>query len=248
MKVVLTFLLVLVSSIGWCQKWRDSLDVARSSYKKGDYKKALKYYESAQKNAPEEVDLSDEMGQSAYKAREFEQAEKIYQQNTGSKHDAKSRSKNLHNLGNSRMKTKNYQGAIEAYKEALKNNPKDKKTKYNLSEAIRRQKEQRKKEQQQQPQQDQQDQQQQDSGQSQDQAKNQQQNQQSQNQQQSDGQNQQQNQGGEGSESKDQGKGSLPNKTVERMLDDLMKKEAETKRRMSGNGGGGKNPKSGKDW
>ena len=59
------------------QEWRDSLKVARNSYKKQEYVKALKYYQSAQKKAPNDVDLSDEMGQSAYKAREFEKAEKL---------------------------------------------------------------------------------------------------------------------------------------------------------------------------
>lgn len=61
--------------MGQDDSWRDSLDVARTAYKNKEYGKALKYYESAQRKAPDNVDLSDEMGQSAYKAREFERAE-----------------------------------------------------------------------------------------------------------------------------------------------------------------------------
>src|SRR5574343_1225832 len=101
----------------YSQEWRDSLKVARDAYKKQEYAKALKYYQSAQKNAPSDIDLSDEMGQSAYKAREFEKAEKIYQQSTASKKDASSKAKSYHNMGNSRMQSKDYSGAIDRSEE-----------------------------------------------------------------------------------------------------------------------------------
>ena len=106
MRIVLfiIFWSTCLSSFG--QAWRDSLDYARSSYKRGEYGKALRYYESAQKFAPDGIDLSDEMAQSAYKAREFEKAEKIYQQSASTKKDKTSRAKSYHNLGNSRMKKK----------------------------------------------------------------------------------------------------------------------------------------------
>ena len=71
----LIVLFVGLSSVLSAQNWRDSLETARNAYKKGDYAKALDYYEKLDKNKPENVDLSDEMGQSAYKARQFERAE-----------------------------------------------------------------------------------------------------------------------------------------------------------------------------
>ena len=46
----------------------------------------------------------------------------------------------------------------------------------------------------------------------------------------------------------DKKQGTLPNKAVDKMLDDLMKKEAETKRKMTGVKGGGERSISGKDW
>lgn len=39
----------------------------------------------------------------------------------------------FHNLGNSFMEQKNYKGAVEAYKNALRNNPIDEETRYNLA-------------------------------------------------------------------------------------------------------------------
>ena len=256
MKIVTVLLTLLVCASVSAQDWRDTLDMARSAYKLQDYKKAFKHYEKAQKGAPENLDLSDEMAQSAYKSGDYELAEKIYQQSHGSKSNAKAKADNLHNLGNSRMKSENYQGAIDAYKDALRANPNDEKTRYNLSEAMRKQK---KQEEQQQKEQNQ-DQgsgegnnsESGDSGDSGDQSN-------SGDQQSNNGDSQPKNQGdqqGSAQNGKSQGensgqqgnKGQLSNKTADRMLDDLMKQEAETKRRMSGGTGKGGSSKSGKDW
>lgn len=235
----IVFLLSCFSAFG--QDWRDSLSVAREAYKKADYSKALKYYQSAQKKAPENVDLSDEMAQSAYKAREFEKAEKIYQQSSGSKKSNTHKADNYHNLGNSRMKKKDYQGAIDAYKESLRLNPNDDNTRYNLSEAIRQLKNEQKKQQNQ----NNQDKQNQDKNQDK-------QNQDKQNEKDKSQQGQQKQPGKpneeKGDDSSENGKGQLPNKTVDRMLDKLMKDEAETKRKVNGTNGKNQTARSGKDW
>ena len=255
MKTVAVLLALFVCSGVSAQDWRDTLKMARSAYDKEHYEKALKYYEQAQRGAPAGVDLSDEMAQSAYKAEDYQRAEKIYQQSHGSKSGKKKRADNLHNIGNARMKTENYEGAVEAYKEALRLNPKDKETRYNLSEAKRELQKQKKKQQQEQENQqnggDQQE--QNDSGESgSDQNDSGQQNNSGQNsQQQNQGKGQQKNQG-QGNQKKNgqqnSGQGQLSDKTADRMLEELMKKEAETKRRMSGGRGGGGSAKSGKDW
>ena len=236
MKTIAVLVVLFVVSNVYAQDWRDTLELARTAYKSKDFDKALGYYERAQSTAPDGVDLSDEMGQSAYKAKRYDVAEKIYQQNQANKNSSKAQADNYHNLGNSRMRQKNYKGAVDAYKDALRRNPKDEKTRYNLSEAIRQIK---KKEC--------------------EQEKNQQQNgnngnqnqQQSQNGQQSQGKQGQQQKNGQGggnsSQPKD-GKGKLSNKTADRMLDDLMKREAETQRRMAGYSAGSGRSKSGKDW
>lgn len=252
--VLIAFFTVFAAA---AQDWRDTLKMARNAYKMEEYDKASGLYEKAQKGAPESVDLSDEMAQSAYKAGKFEEAEKIYQQNQSNKTSSKSKANNHHNIGNTRMKSKNYGGAIDAYKDALRLNPNDEKTRYNLSEAKRQLQKQQKKEQEKN----------QNSGQNK--------NQQNKNQQGNSGQNKNQsgknspkksNQGnqqkngqqnpsngggqqknGEGTDPKN-GKGQLSNKNADRILDDLMRKEAETKKRMAGMGGSGSRSKSGKDW
>lgn len=254
MKVVLIFVVLLLSPIviGQDDSWRDSLSVARKAYEDKDYGKALKYYESAQKKAPSDIDLSDEMAQSAYKAREFERAEKIYQQSSTGKKDKTKRGDNYHNLGNSRMRQEDYSGAVDAYKESLRNNPNDNRTRYNLSEAIRRLKDKQEKNQCQDPQDENDENDEKDSQDSQD--GNDGQSNEGDDQKSSDQQdqgNKEQDQKGSPSDSngsKQDSGGQLPNQMVERTLDNLARKEAETKQRMRGGGKAGKPSKSGKDW
>ena len=258
MKQFLVLLLVSISTASFAQvddSWRDSLVVARKAYEKKDYVKALKYYESAQRKAPDNIDLSDEMGQTAYRMREFERAEKIYQQGSNSKKSKQERADAMHNLGNAQMKQKNYQGAVDSYKEALRNNPKDNQTRYNLSEAIRKIKEEQENPPPPPPKKNQQNQNQQNQNSQQNKSNNQGKQQQGQgknqqgqgNKSQGNGQNQS-GQGGSEKERESTSKGKLSNQMVERALDDIAKKEAETKRRLRGTTSGGKSSKSGKDW
>ena len=249
MKLILNIIFVFIAASSFAQEWRDSLAVAREAYKNEEYPKAVKYYESAQKKAPENIDLSDELAQSAYKAREFEKAEKIYQQNAGTKSSNVDKAANAHNIGNARMKRKDYQGAIDSYKNSLRLNPNDDRTRYNLSEAIRQlknQQEQNKKNQSQNQNEEKKEQDQQD-----------QQDQQGDNSEQNQGEqkpgDQQNGEQGKPKNSDGQGnsgdsKSKLPNKTADRMLDKLMKEEAETKRKLNSGQGRNSSPKSGKDW
>jgi tetratricopeptide (TPR) repeat protein len=257
MRYLLQIAFIFFSLAVQAQGWKDTLDLARKAYKNEDYGKALEYYEKVQKTAPESLDLSDEMGQSAYKLREFEKAEKIYQQGSGNKKSTQERANNYHNLGNARMKQKNYQGAIDAYKDALRLQPDDDQTRYNLSEATRKLKEEQKKEQNQGGQDRQNPNQNNSANQNNGNQNNNNSAQNNSSQGQNPGQNQNSaqnnNSSNKGNGEKDKGNpsqssGTLPNNTVERMLDDLTKAEAETKRKISGNSSYSKSPKSGKDW
>ena len=229
MKSIIVVLFTVFAFQGFAQQWVDSLKVARTAYKNKEYDKANRYYRSAQNLAPKDVDLSEEIAQSTYRSRDFDNAEKVYQQASLEKKDKLEKAKMQHNLGNTRMKKKDYSGAIEAYKDALRNNPNDQETQYNLSEAIRQKKQQEDK-------------------------KNKQQNQNgknpSQNQNNS-GSNKSNNSGGGSTSSKNDKKssGSLPNKQADKLLDNLTKQEANTRRRISSGSKNEENKsKSGKNW
>ena len=229
MKSIIVVLFTVFAFQGFAQQWVDSLKVARAAYKSKEYDKANRYYRSAQNLAPKDVDLSEEIAQSTYRSRDFDNAEKVYQQAASEKNDKLEKAKMQHNLGNTRMKKKDYSGAIEAYKDALRNNPNDEETQYNLSEAIRQKKQQEDK-------------------------KNNQQNQNgknpSQNQNNS-GSNKSNNSGVGSTSSKNDKKssGSLPNKQADKLLDNLTKQEANTRRRISSGSKNEENKsKSGKNW
>lgn len=227
------FLILFSCTTVFGQDWRDSLNQARGAYRMRNYEKAIRLYESAQKKAPKGVDFSDEIGQSAYKAKEYEKAERVYRKSSSLKKDKNSKARIFHNIGNSKMQLKDYKGAIDAYKKSLKNNSINERTRYNLSEAIRRLKKQENK-------------------------KEPKDNPNSKPSKPKDSKNpkekkvdpkNQKSQQKEKEENQDEGKRSkLSDNRVEKILDKLMKEESATKRKISKTKGDNSKSNSGNDW
>ena len=238
MKIFAYILLLLILSPSVSgQVWYDTLRAARDSYTRQQYDQAFKQYNSAQKLAPKEVDLSDEIAQSAYRAEKYATAEKLYAKNSAHKTSAEQKSKMYRNIGNSRMKQQKYEEAIESYKEALRNNPRDDHSRYNLTEAMRRQKAQKQRQDQQQKQQ-----QQPKDDQSGEQPPNTEKDQQK-------NTKQEESSASEKRQSDSGKKTKLSDKKTERMLDELMRQEMETKKKFEGTkNSAGSSKKSGKDW
>lgn len=241
MKIV-TFVLFLCIIVGpvFGQEWRAQLNEARKSFLNKSYEKSYKEYRSAQKMAPKGIDLSDEMGQAAYKAGKFEEAEKIFEQSSSNKGNAIQKGIVQRQIGNSKMQQKKYSEAAESFKESLRNNPNDQKSRYNLSQAMKKAKEQKE--------------QQQKQGQGDKSDSKSDPNQKPKDNQPSDKKNQQvskdmkpaQN-GQQPQDANNQSK--LSDKKTERMLDDLVKKEMETKKKFDGVKSSGSGVKrTGKDW
>jgi Ca-activated chloride channel family protein len=249
---VLLVVFLSIAGVFFAQQWRDSLTSAREAYNSGRYAEAQRKYTAAQQLAPSDIDLTKDVGTSAYRNSDYKTAEDAFISSAQKTEDREARARKFHNAGNAQLKQKNYSAAVESYKEALRNNPKNDETRYNLAEAQRRLKQQQEQNQQQQDQQqqNQQDQQQQQGNQQQD---NQSQSNQDNSNQNNQNQNQQNNNSGNssgGQENRSSESQKLSDKKTERMLDDLMKKEMETKRRMLGNGSGGDKEKvnTGKRW
>lgn len=228
MRILLTFIFIIGSFFAQSQEWKKSLMDARKCYKKGLFSEAVENYRKAISKAPKEIDLSEELAQAHYKSREFKAAEKEFEKSLTSSKNKKKTASNHYNIGNSRMKSRNYSGAVDAYKQALRINPNDKKSKYNLSEAIRRLKSEKKKDQKKSDSKEKDKQQKKEN----DPKKNNQQN---------------QNKQPDKADSKNE-KGSLSQRAVDRMLDKLMKDETATKRKLNKNKQASSNSNSGKDW
>ncbi|CAN5611283.1 tetratricopeptide repeat protein [soil metagenome] len=76
------------------------------------------------------------LGDAYYKQGKYEDAAKQFEISSSDKSlDKENQSKAFHNLGNSYLQTKKFPESISAYKNALKLNPKDNETRYNLAYA-----------------------------------------------------------------------------------------------------------------
>lgn len=247
------FIFLLVSCSLFGQSWKDTVFQAKNAYKSAQYDVAYDKFLSAQRLAPEDVDLSSDIGTAAYRSGDFEMAEKAFQRRIDNSADNISLSKKWHNVGNTQFKQQNYQAAIASYKNALRQNPKNEEARYNLSQAQRLL----------QNQEQQKDNENQDDSSENDQQDNQNENNQSQNQNQNKDNQDQENNEDQAKQNQDQQDGqqdnstqdestakSISDKRIERMLDELLKQEMETKKKVRGKNSKGQEEKvkSGKKW
>ena len=131
----ITVLIFLASLSVSGQKENALLRQGNRNYEKGEYKEAEKDYRKALEINKESVTGQFNLGTAVYKNKNYEEATRIYGSLADKKNDKETQAKVLHNLGNSLMQSKEYEKSILAYKNALKNDPKNVDTKYNLEYA-----------------------------------------------------------------------------------------------------------------
>lgn len=132
--------LMLLSIGARAQLWKHHFNEGKHLYNKGEYKSAYESFEKAQTLAPDENQINTYMAQAAYRAGMFTESANAY---------AKSNKKNgnawsHYNEGNAQFNNNNFKQAIEAYKEALRNDPSNDVARYNLTKAKKILKEQQK--------------------------------------------------------------------------------------------------------
>jgi Ca-activated chloride channel family protein len=93
-----------------------------------NYKKAL----DKKNNMPE---ATFNLGDAVYEQKRYDEAAKQFQLSAQTNADNSVKAKAFHNLGNTYLEQKKWEDAIKSYKDALKLNPNDKDTKYNLAYA-----------------------------------------------------------------------------------------------------------------
>lgn len=220
--------IVLASLIGFAsctsegKQLRRNIRAGNSDYKKGDFVGAEIDYRKALDEDIRSTDASFNLGNSLFRQRKGEDAFKQYRSTIENTEDKEMKAKSFHNVGNMLMLNQqpNLQEAINVYKEALRNNPKDDETRHNLAIAqylLQNQSEQEKE-------QDQQD-QQQDDQQQDDQQEQQQEQQQDQQEQQQDDQQEQQ-------EQQQQNSSEMSQEQAEQILDALMQSERDTQEKV----------------
>lgn len=195
------------------------------AYEAGDFKKAEIDYRKALDKNQKSMKGEYNLGGAIYEQQNFDEARRIYEQLASANLPANQKAMTYHNLGNSFLQMQKPEQAIEAYKNALRHNPGDIDTKYNLEFAKKMLKQQQQQNQDQnkdQQNKDQNKEDQQQNQQQQEQNKEQEQNQQNQQQNQ---QNQQQNQDNQAQQPQTK---QISKQDAERMLQALQDNEKKT--------------------
>tara|TARA_B100000767_G_C19776281_1_gene542780 strand:+ start:5449 stop:6132 length:684 start_codon:yes stop_codon:yes gene_type:complete len=146
MRNLIFFMLCLVygTSISQVYPYSDSALNAQEQYKIEEYENALITYERAKKlqnaikmSASERAKLDVELGQTAYRLQDYAKALEHFQNAVEVESNDIKRSTLLRNLGNTAMQLKKTDKAIDFYKEGIKLNQNDSELKYNLSQSLR---------------------------------------------------------------------------------------------------------------
>ena len=179
------FTLTLSTSICHAQKERKYIRESYNHYQKQEYEQAQEASAKAMMEAPDSYEANYDYANSLFKQEKIDEALEGFEHLAANETDKDRLSQLYHNIGNCHYLKKEFDKSIDAYKQALRANPADNETRYNLVAA-------KKMMQNQQNQQNQQD--KQDKQQNQDQQQQQQQQQEQQQQQQDQQQQQQQQQ------------------------------------------------------
>lgn len=112
------------------------------------FNKAEIEYRKALEKKPNDAKWNFNLADALYKQNKFEESAEKFKEIAEQATDKIEKSRALHNMGNSMLMNNKVDESIAAYKEALRNNPEDLETKYNLLYAmnLKKKQEQQKKE------------------------------------------------------------------------------------------------------
>ncbi|WP_298493013.1 tetratricopeptide repeat protein [uncultured Algibacter sp.] len=146
MKHIIALILTIISFISFAQEENKELLLAAKKannfvyqgnelIESQDYVLAEMEYRKAISEKPTTEAAAYNLGTSYYKSGNFDESLYRLQQATKTATSKPEKHKAFHNIGNILMQNKKCKEAVEAYKNALRNNPSDNETRYNLSVA-----------------------------------------------------------------------------------------------------------------
>ncbi len=147
MRRLIIIFLIATAAIVNAQPVQKLVRSGNNEYKNGHYKDAEIDYRKALTKAPNSQKAAFNLGNSLYKQKNFDEATAQYLKLAQSENKETPKSNVYYNLGNSLLENKKYKESIDAYKMALRLNPKDEDTRYNLSYAMTKLQQQKKQEQ-----------------------------------------------------------------------------------------------------
>lgn len=133
--VILSLLMVIIA----CNVHAQAKKIVREGnklYEQKKYKEAAATYQQALQKDPTYTPGMFNLSNSLYKQKQYEASRKAMAATAKTAKDKPGKSAANYNIGNSYMEEQKWQEAVDAYKQALKNNPQDADAKYNLSYAL----------------------------------------------------------------------------------------------------------------
>ena len=137
---ILIILNTIIISLTFAQE-KKFIRQGNSSYQAEDYDNSELKYRKALEKKVNSFDAGFNLGDALFKQEKFEEAVIQFDNLTHSETSKENIAKAYHNLGNTLLQSKDEQGqpklqeAVDAYKNALRNNPKDNETRFNLAQA-----------------------------------------------------------------------------------------------------------------
>lgn len=141
MKNYILYILLTLSFAVSAQEKDKTLPKANEEYSEKKFIEAEANYRISHSKFPKRTVAPFNLGNSIYKQNQTAEAKFAYTKAIEIIKTRPQKHKAFHNLGNVFMKEKNYSAAVEAYKEALRNNPSDEETRYNYALAKKKLKE-----------------------------------------------------------------------------------------------------------
>jgi tetratricopeptide (TPR) repeat protein len=147
MRSFLSLFLLFAISIVNAQPAQKLVRSGNNEYKNGRFKDAEIDFRKALTKSPNSQKAAFNLGNSLYKQQNYDEAASQYLKLAKSENKEVPKPGVYYNLGNSLLESKKYKESIDAYKMALRLNPKDEDTRYNLSYAMTKLQQQKKQEQ-----------------------------------------------------------------------------------------------------
>jgi tetratricopeptide (TPR) repeat protein len=140
---ILVFLCPALAGLGglFAQEKDKAMDQANQDYTENKFVEAEANYRISHSKFDKRTVSPYNLGNSIYKQNQIAEAKFAYVKAIEKAKSKTQKHKVFHNLGNVLMKEKNYTDAVEAYKNALRNNPSDEETRYNYALAKKKLKE-----------------------------------------------------------------------------------------------------------
>ncbi len=210
----------------------DLIEKGNKLYEDGNYGEAEMTYREGQAQGADAFISGFNLGDALFKQERYEEAAAAFQSLPNLTDDKEKKASAFHNLGNSFLKAQKFQESVDAYKQSLRNNPKDLETKYNLAYAKRMLQEQQEQEQQNQDNQENQDKQDQKQDQQQQQDQNKEEKKDDEQKQDQQQQQQDQKQEEQNQEQQQPQENKISKEDAERMLDALNQEEKDIRDRL----------------